>query len=116
MQISVIVSVIGPDRPGLIDRLSSVIVSAGGNWEDSRMLRLAGQFAGMVQVVVAEEALPSLESGLSQLEGEGLQAGSTAPLCPPTNPDRGAPSISRWWDRTARASSAPSRAPSPGSG
>jgi len=74
MQTSVIVSVIGPDRPGLIDRLSSVIVSAGGNWEDSRMLRLAGQFAGMVQVVVAEEALPSLESGLSRLEGEGLQA------------------------------------------
>jgi glycine cleavage system regulatory protein len=74
MQTSVIVSVIGPDRPGLIDRLSSVIVSAGGNWEDSRMLRLAGQFAGMVQVVVAEEALASLESGLSQLEGEGLQA------------------------------------------
>ncbi len=74
MQTSVIVSVIGPDRPGLIDRLSSVIVSAGGNWEDSRMLRLAGQFAGMVQVVVVEEALPSLEAGLSQLEGEGLQA------------------------------------------
>lgn len=74
MQTSVIVSVIGPDRPGLIDRLSSVIVSAGGNWEDSRMLRLAGQFAGMVQVVVAEEALPALESGLSRLEGEGLQA------------------------------------------
>ncbi|MBU6179241.1 MAG: glycine cleavage system protein R, partial [Verrucomicrobia bacterium] len=36
MQTSVIVSVIGPDRPGLIDRLSNVIVSAGGNWEDSR--------------------------------------------------------------------------------
>lgn len=74
MQTSVILSVIGPDRPGLIDRLSSVIVSAGGNWEDSRMLRLAGQFAGMVQVVVAEEALPSLEAGLSGLEGDGLRA------------------------------------------
>jgi len=74
MQTSVIVSVIGPDRPGLIDRLSSVIVAAGGNWEDSRMLRLAGQFAGMVQVVVARERLPILESGLSQLETEGLQA------------------------------------------
>jgi glycine cleavage system regulatory protein len=74
MQTSVIVSVIGPDRPGLIDRLSSVIVSAGGNWEDSRMLRLAGQFAGMVQVVLAEESLASLDASLSQLEGEGLQA------------------------------------------
>jgi glycine cleavage system regulatory protein len=74
MQTSVIVSVIGPDRPGLIDLLSSVIVSAGGNWEDSRMLRLAGQFAGMVQVVLAEESLASLDASLSQLEDEGLQA------------------------------------------
>ncbi|MCB1204528.1 MAG: ACT domain-containing protein [Verrucomicrobiae bacterium] len=74
MQISVIVSVIGPDRPGLIDRLSSVIVRAGGNWEGSRMLRLAGQFAGMVQVAVDESALAGLESALVELEEAGLQS------------------------------------------
>ena len=74
MQTSVIVSVIGPDRPGLIGRLSSVIVEAGGNWEGSRMLRLAGQFAGIVQVVVNDSALPELEAALSELEEGGLQS------------------------------------------
>ena len=74
MQTSVIVSVIGPDRPGLIGRLSSVIVQAGGNWEGSRMLRLAGQFAGIVQVVVNDSALPELEAALSELEEGGLQS------------------------------------------
>lgn len=74
MQTSVIVSVIGPDRPGLVDRLSTVIVRAGGNWEGSRMLRLAGQFAGMVQVAVDEASLAGLESGLAELEEAGLQS------------------------------------------
>ncbi len=73
MQTTVILSVIGPDRPGLIDRLSSVVATAGGNWEGSRMLRLAGQFAGMVQVVLPEESLPALETALSELDGSGLQ-------------------------------------------
>ena len=52
MKTSVIVTIIGPDRPGLVEQLSRVIADASGNWEGSRMLRLAGQFAGMVQVVI----------------------------------------------------------------
>ncbi len=73
MKRSVIVSAIGPDRPGLIDRLASVIAGVSGNWEGSRMLRLAGQFTGMVQVVLEEDAVPDLERALGALENEGLQ-------------------------------------------
>jgi glycine cleavage system regulatory protein len=73
MQTTLIVSVIGPDRPGLIEQLSSVIVAASGNWEGSRMIRLAGQFSGMVQVVIAEEALPAFHEALAVLEQSGLQ-------------------------------------------
>lgn len=73
MQTTIIVSVIGPDRPGLIEQLSSVIVAASGNWEGSRMIRLAGQFSGMVQVVIAEEALPAFHEALAVLEQSGLQ-------------------------------------------
>lgn len=72
MKRSVIVSAIGPDRPGLIDRLASVIAGVSGNWEGSRMLRLAGQFTGMVQVVLEEDAVPELERSLATLESEGL--------------------------------------------
>lgn len=37
------------------------------------MLRLAGQFTGMVQIAVAEESLPALEAALAELERDGLQ-------------------------------------------
>jgi glycine cleavage system regulatory protein len=73
MQTTLIVSVIGPDRPGLIEQLSSVIVAASGNWEGSRMIRLAGQFSGMVQVVIAEESIPAFHEALAVLESAGLQ-------------------------------------------
>ncbi|HQZ29775.1 MAG TPA: ACT domain-containing protein [Verrucomicrobiales bacterium] len=72
MQTSLIVSVIGPDRPGLIEKIASVITAASGNWEGSRMLRLAGQFSGMVQVVIAEDALPELNAALAELEKSNL--------------------------------------------
>lgn len=72
MQTTVILSVIGPDRPGLIDLLAGAVVGAGGNWEDSRMLRLAGQFAGMAQVVVPEDSIEALETALAGLESAGL--------------------------------------------
>ena len=73
MQTTLIVSVIGPDRPGLIEQLASVIAAASGNWEGSRMIRLAGQFSGMVQVVIAEEAVPAFREALAVLESTGLQ-------------------------------------------
>ncbi len=73
MQTTLIVSVIGPDRTGLIEQLASVIAAASGNWEGSRMIRLAGQFSGMVQVVIAEEAVPAFHEALAVLESAGLQ-------------------------------------------
>lgn len=72
MNVSLIISVIGPDRPGLIQQLSSVVTEAGGNWEGSRLMQLAGQFAGMVQVVIPQEKLAALERELPGLEQKGL--------------------------------------------
>ncbi|MAS95473.1 MAG: glycine cleavage system protein R [Verrucomicrobiales bacterium] len=72
MQVSVIVHVIGPDRPGLVEQLSAVIRAASGNWEGSRLVQLAGQFSGMVQVVIEEEKVPALRDSLAELEDSGL--------------------------------------------
>ena len=76
MQVSLIVSVIGTARPGIVEQLSSAVTEAGGNWEGSRLVRLGGQFAGMVQVVLPESQLPALESQLSSLEAAGLKVTS----------------------------------------
>ncbi len=65
-------TVIGADRPGLVGRLSSVIAEHGGNWLESRMEHLGGQFAGILRIQVPVEQEQKLLAGLRGLEAEGL--------------------------------------------
>ena len=53
MGTSLVVTVIGNDRPGIVERLSDVVLAAGANWEESRMARLAGKFAGILRISVS---------------------------------------------------------------
>jgi glycine cleavage system regulatory protein len=73
MNTSLIVSVIGPDRPGLVEQISTTVAGVGGNWEGSRMIQLAEQFAGMVQVVLPEDRVDELRASLARLESDDLQ-------------------------------------------
>jgi glycine cleavage system regulatory protein len=66
---SLILTVIGPDRPGLVRTLAHSVAAHGGSWLESRMARLGGQFAGIVLV----EAPDSLLADLRALESEGLR-------------------------------------------
>jgi glycine cleavage system regulatory protein len=66
---SLILTVIGPDRPGLVRALALAVSAHGGSWLESRMARLAGQFAGIVMVEAPEAMLADLHA----LESEGLQ-------------------------------------------
>jgi glycine cleavage system regulatory protein len=66
---SLILTVVGPDRPGLVRALSQAVAARGGSWLESRMARLAGQFAGIVLV----EAPESLLDDLRALEAQGLR-------------------------------------------
>jgi glycine cleavage system regulatory protein len=68
-------TVIGPDRPGLVEALSHAIASHQGSWLESRMARLAGQFAGILRVGVPEEYVEALTQALQSLGPEGLQVG-----------------------------------------
>jgi glycine cleavage system regulatory protein len=69
---SLILTVIGDDRPGLVSDLSAPISAQGANWERSRMSRLAGKFAGIVQLSVAEERLATLLEQLAALADQGI--------------------------------------------
>ena len=66
---SLILTVVGPDRPGLVHALSEAVAAGGGSWLESRMARLAGQFAGIVLL----EAPESLLGELHALESQGLR-------------------------------------------
>src|ERR1700760_1656865 len=66
---SLILTVIGPDRPGLVRAISETVAARGGSWLESRMARLAGQFAGIVLL----EAPTSVLDDLRALESQGLR-------------------------------------------
>lgn len=72
MQHSLVMTVIGNDRPGLVDSVASIVAEHGGNWLASRMSRLGGQFAGIVQVDVPSENAQSLTDALKALHARGL--------------------------------------------
>ncbi len=69
---SLILTVIGPDRPGLVQALSDTIKRHDANWLESEMAQLVGQFAGIVHVQVAEAAADALAADLVNLQNKGL--------------------------------------------
>lgn len=73
MQTSLVLTVIGRDRPGLVSALSQRITAEEGNWLDSRMASLAGQFAGLLLVSVPDGRAQALISSLRELESQGLR-------------------------------------------
>lgn len=72
MTASLVVTVVGPDRPGIVNRLSDCAQRLGANWAASRMANLAGQFAGMVHFEVAEARADELAKALAALESADL--------------------------------------------
>ena len=70
---SLVVTVIGPDRPGIVSLLSAKAQGFGANWSGSRMASLAGQFAGMVHFEVPRENADALASALQALESAELK-------------------------------------------
>ena len=73
MMTSIVLTVIGQDRPGLVSAVSQRITAGGGNCLDSRLARLAGQFAGLLLVSVPRGKADALIASLQSLEREGLR-------------------------------------------
>ena len=66
---SLVLTVIGPDRPGIVDLLSRTVNEAGGNWLESSLSRLAGQFAGILRVEIDEAKVAPLRAAIDALPG-----------------------------------------------
>lgn len=63
-----IVTIIGKDKPGLVEQLSDTVYFNHANWLSSSLSQLGGQFAGIVQIDVADEYLFSLRQALADIE------------------------------------------------
>jgi glycine cleavage system regulatory protein len=70
---SLVVTLLGTDRPGIVARLAKVAADAGASWQESKMARLAGKFAGVVRLEVPADSLDELERAIAELDAEGLK-------------------------------------------
>ncbi|MDP3073720.1 MAG: ACT domain-containing protein [Opitutaceae bacterium] len=73
MLATLVMTVIGADRPGLVQLVAARVADHGGNWLESRMCHLGGQFAGIVRVEVATDRVDALVGALHRLETSGLR-------------------------------------------
>jgi len=70
---SLVLTLIAPDQPGLVEALSQALTDHGGNWLQSRMSHLAGQFAGILSCTVPGDRSEAFLGALRELESRGLR-------------------------------------------
>jgi glycine cleavage system regulatory protein len=70
VSVSLVLTLIGPDRPGLVEAVAQTVADHDGNWLESRMARMAGQFAGIVRVAVTKDRMGELAAALRALSGD----------------------------------------------
>ncbi len=63
-----VISALGPDRPGIVDQITHPIHESQGNILDSRMTVLGGEFAILMLVEGSEQAITALEQQLPELQ------------------------------------------------
>ncbi|MFB7249834.1 glycine cleavage system protein R [Microbacterium sp. NPDC056234] len=66
---TLILTVVGSDRPGLVAAVADIVDEHGGNWENSQLAELAGAFAGVIQVSVPDDSRADLTAALRELDG-----------------------------------------------
>jgi glycine cleavage system regulatory protein len=90
MDATLVMTIIGPDRPGLVQTVAARVADLGGNWLESRMCHLGGQFAGILRVEVPAGQRARLEASLQGLASAGLQvtvqAEAARAAVPPSGP------------------------------
>jgi glycine cleavage system regulatory protein len=67
MQISMVMTLIGPDRTGLVESIARAVAAHDGNWLESRMCRLGGEFAGILRIEIPAEKKSPLLAALQKI-------------------------------------------------
>ena len=64
-----VLTCIGQDRPGLVNAIAEAVSAAGGNWLESKLEHLAGQFAGILLLRLPAQNISALTAALQALPG-----------------------------------------------
>jgi len=73
MNVTIVLTIIADDQPGIVQTVSEVLTRHGGNWTRSSMSSLAGQFAGILLASVPAENADACLAQLQELQSRGLQ-------------------------------------------
>ena len=68
-----VLTVTGPDLPGMEQQLTQVISRHHARWVSSRMAHMAGRFASVLFISVATAHLDELKGALTSLEADGIE-------------------------------------------
>jgi glycine cleavage system regulatory protein len=68
-----VLTLIGPDRPGLVQAVAGIVAAHGGNWLESRMTHLAGKFAGILRAELPADRVADAMVALHALQAQGLR-------------------------------------------
>ncbi|MEM7256809.1 MAG: ACT domain-containing protein [Pseudomonadota bacterium] len=72
MKSTFVMTVIGPDRPGIVNQLSNILTQHNANWHASRMANLVGEFAGILHASVDQKNYQTLVQDLQSLKSSDL--------------------------------------------
>ncbi|MBC6428419.1 MAG: glycine cleavage system protein R [Cellvibrionales bacterium] len=80
-----LLTLIGTDRPGLVESIARTIAKSGGNWEESRLANLRGKFAGMVLAAVPHQNAADFTQQVDALKTAELSVRITRIQTPPSD-------------------------------
>jgi glycine cleavage system transcriptional repressor len=73
MQTNLVLTLTGPDRIGIVENVTGLLLARGGNVEVSRMARLGGEFAILMLVSLSADQVAGVESDLENLAAQGYK-------------------------------------------
>lgn len=77
MQRNFVLTLTGPDRIGIVDEVTGLLLERGGNVETSRMARLGGEFAVLMLVSMPADRFSGLDAGFRGLTERGYKVTTT---------------------------------------
>ena len=80
----IVISAMGQDQVGIVDKITAVLLKHNANLEDSRMARLGGEFAAIILVEIPTASIEPLNQELETLKQQELSitCKTTKPLKP----------------------------------
>jgi len=68
----IIITLFAKDRPGIVRALSDTVLANEGNWLESSLSRLCGQFTGIVHIAIESGNKASLVAALNTMNDDGI--------------------------------------------